>query len=240
MAPPRIPNIKHLAFDLYGTLLTSNAGGSYTLPEREKILRRHLALPNLPGYSLVTHFENLIAQDHASSRKSGIDFPEVEIRKIWNRFFESLKLPLPADLESFITTYEHLINPVTLMPGTLEILSHPFTCAFVSNAQFYTPPILAQLGIPTPKITLYSFESGHAKPGRYLFEKLAQKLSPAETLYLGNDRLNDIAPAHQCGFRTALFSGDSTSYRPHDHRLDLPRPDATISEFAQISEILGE
>ncbi|MGC6427091.1 MAG: HAD family hydrolase [Akkermansiaceae bacterium] len=242
MALSKISGIKHLAFDLYGTLLTSHAGGSFSLSERERTLRKHLnshAIIGLPSFSLVTHFENLIAQDHAHSRRGGIDFPEVEIRKIWARFFESLRLTPPAHLETFIIEYEDLINPVALIPGALKILAHPLSRALVSNAQFYTPLILKDLGIPTPEVALYSYETGHAKPGTHLFEKLTESVPPSETLYVGNDRLKDIAPAHQCGFRTALFSGDSSSYRPYHHRNDLPEPNIVIKEITQILEAIS-
>ena len=111
-----ISGIKHLAFDLYGTLLFSDAGGSFSLHQREETLRNHLSASGfheLPHFSLVTHFQNLIAQDHARSRKSGIDFPEVEIRSIWTRFFESLKLTPPDELEPFI------IDPTKLLGNDL-------------------------------------------------------------------------------------------------------------------------
>ncbi|MEN8693525.1 MAG: HAD family hydrolase [Akkermansiaceae bacterium] len=240
---PLLTGIKHLAFDLYGTLLISKAGGSYSIHEREFTLRNHLAEYNysqLPIFPLVTHLENIIAQDHAHSRKNGIDFPEVEIRHIWPRFFDSLKLTPPTELERFIIEYENLTNPVSPAPGSLEILTHPLTRAFVSNAQFYTPLILTQLELPAPNITLYSYQAGHAKPGRHLFDALAKSIPPSETLYIGNDRLKDIAPAHHCGFRTALYAGDQNAFRPYAHRTDLPQPDVLITSLDQIHQILGE
>jgi putative hydrolase of the HAD superfamily len=38
-------------------------------------------------------------------------------------------------------------------------------------------------------------------------------LSTAACLYVGNDMLNDIYPAKQLGFQTALFAGDKRSLR---------------------------
>lgn len=243
MTAQTISGIKYFAFDLYGTLLTSNAGGLFDWQQREQTLRSHLAahdIHQLPNFSLVAHLENLVAQDHAHSRESGIDFPEVEIREIWARFFKSLNLSIAGDLDAFIISYEQLINPIAIMPGAEEVLRHPFSKAIISNAQFYTAGFLEELGLPTPEITHYSYQEKQSKPGTYLFEKLAESLPPSETLYVGNDRLKDITPAVQCGFRTALFAGDQHSFRPHSHRQDLPQPDATITELTQIFQLCEE
>ena len=96
------------------------------------------------------------------------------------------------------------------------------------------------LGFPTLKHTIYSCNWAQAKPGKFLFQKLARSLPPEKTLYLGNDLLKDIAPAAACGFKTALFAGDERSLKLPSHRQDLPQPDAIVTELTQISNILGE
>jgi FMN phosphatase YigB (HAD superfamily) len=48
-----------------------------------------------------------------------------------------------------------------------------------------------------------------------LSDRLAGRgISPAETLYIGNDPLQDIVTAAACGFKTALFTGHPDSIRP--------------------------
>lgn len=234
-----LDGIKHLVFDLYGTLLISGVGEKFSFHMREKILRASLE-GHLPDFSLIVHFENLIAQSHAKSRKTGIDFPEVDIRDIWAKFFSTLKLNTPNNLDDFILRYELATNPCWLMPGVEKLLNHPLSRGIISNAQFYTPLIMSRFGFPHLEHTLFSYEHGEAKPGTFLFKTLAQKLNPEETLYLGNDRLKDVAPAATCGFKTALFAGDQRSLRLHSHRKDLPEPDAILTSLSQIPQLLGE
>jgi putative hydrolase of the HAD superfamily len=78
-----------------------------------------------------------------------------------------------------------------------------------------------------PELTILSYQHGLAKPSPELFQILSDRLAgrgitPAETLFIGNDPLQDIIPAAAAGFRTALFTGHSESLRPGechpDHR----------------------
>ena len=61
-------------------------------------------------------------------------------------------------------------------------------------------------------------------------------ISAAEALYVGNDMLNDITPAHALGFRTALFAGDARSLRlrENDERVAGIEPDLVLTDLAQI------
>jgi putative hydrolase of the HAD superfamily len=84
-----------------------------------------------------------------------------------------------------------------------------------------------------------------AKPSTYLFEKVLKRLErmgiPAEeTLYVGNDMLNDIYAAQQLGLLTVLFAGDKRSLRL---RRDVPQcagvhPDAVITDLSQLLNLL--
>lgn len=240
---PILRGIKHLVFDVYGTLLITGADVPASLHEREKTLRQFVTDYNsdpLPDFFLSVHLENLIAKSHAKSRKAGVGYPEVNIRDIWVEFFTSLRLAGPTNLDRFILNYELETNHSWPMPGAQDIMSHPLSAGIISNAQFYTPQIMGAFELPELEHTLFSYEHGEAKPGTFLFKKLAQKVPPAETLYLGNDRLKDIAPAAMCGFKTALFAGDQRSLSLHSHRKDLPEPDAIVISLSQISQILGE
>lgn len=123
----------------------------------------------------------------------------------------------------------------------------------ISNAQFFTPYLfdwflgsnLEDLGFD-PDITLFSYQLNRAKPSLNLFQLAAERLKqegiPAHTaLYLGNDMLNDIYPAHRIGFQTALFAGDARSLRL---RKDHPRcknlsPDLVITRLDQVPDFLS-
>ena len=236
--PGQFQNIKCLAFDLYGTLLISAAGGDSL--DRESILRDLLPLESLPETPLVPILHDLVKEDHLKSREQGIEFPEVDILEIWDRFFSRLSLPNP-DLPRFALHYELLTNPVWPMPGFDALPSH-LPLALISNAQFYTPLLMEEL-LPLEfeeDLTFFSYQHRQAKPGTFLFEKLAESLkarniSPSETLYIGNDHKKDVIPAQQTGFPSVLFAGDTRSLRTSP---DLPAPDAIITHLSQINDLL--
>ena len=122
----------------------------------------------------------------------------------------------------------------------------------ISNAQFFTGllfPALTGCSLPDwgceNTLAFLSYEHGQAKPGTYLYELAARELArrgikPAETLFVGNDMLNDIAPASRCGFRTALFAGDQRSLRMRagDPRVNGIEADIVITELPQLQTCL--
>jgi len=254
---PHFPNIRCLSFDIYGTLIISGSGdiGVNAATHKEELLRDLISSYGLapPTQDLVSLFHQLISEDHQSRRDQGIDFPEVEIREIWQRFFEALQLPAP-DLAEFAVRYELLTNPVWPMPGLQEIIdvanSRNLVLSIVSNAQFCTPLLFEAFLGKTPvalgfqeDLSVYSYQHRQAKPGTALYQKLATALSkrgirPEETLYIGNDALNDVHPASLTGFRTALFAGSARSLRLREDHSDLRPPDSVITSLSSISGVL--
>ncbi|NNM29083.1 MAG: HAD family hydrolase, partial [Akkermansiaceae bacterium] len=257
-ALPAIDGIRCVAFDIYGTLFISGSGdiGHSDAGANERALRDILAAHGIAApagdASLTARFTAAIAADHDRSRKSGIDFPEVEIRDIWRELLGDH----PDDLiESVAVAYECACNPVWPMPGALDLLTalkdRGLALAIVSNAQFYTPFLfeglldrsIDDLGFD-PDLSFFSCRFKRAKPSAWLYEQLrdaltAQSIAPEEVLYVGNDALKDIHPAAQTGFRTALFAGDRRSLRlREDHPEPLLPPDAIVTALAQIPTLI--
>ena len=122
----------------------------------------------------------------------------------------------------------------------------------ISNAQFYTPLFMEWfLGRPMtdlgfdPELMIYSYQQQQAKPSLSLFRLAAARLKNKRipekaVIYLGNDMLNDIYPAHTVGFNTALFAGDARSLRlrAKDPRCKNLSPDLIITELLQILDHL--
>lgn len=253
--------IKAVIFDLYGTLFISGSGDIGIASENRKedalqnILRKHeVSVPE--NYSVSAQLISLINEDHAESKLAGITFPEVEIRTIWKKLLSSLGHPNFSikEIERIALEYETVVNPVWPMPELKETLSQihqrGLQTGIVSNAQFYTPLMFEafyeqtphELGF-APELCFYSYETKQAKPGTHLFQLLKDALllkgiTPEETLYVGNDLLNDIYPAHQLGFITVLSACDQRSLRLRTE-LDLPQPDAVITELAQLRSMLS-
>lgn len=259
---PRIPGIRCVVFDVYGTLLVSGAGelaagsGESESP-RKRAFQRVLSEYGPPkGHrlqqavaDLERRYRETIEAAHRSARAAGALQPEVDVRDIWRRILPDAS----AGPEECALTYELAANPVWPMPRALDTISElrrrGFQVAVVSNAQFYTPVLLEtlfdrsleDLGIAP---AIWSWEHGVAKPDPRLFRHLGERL-PASTsldmtLYVGNDMLNDVATAHGAGAKTVLFAGDRRSLRLRhgDPRVAGIAPDATVTQLSQLLEIV--
>lgn len=212
-------------FDIYGTLLGSAAGEIHPDPA----------------------LRDLIAKAHGASPHP---FPEIDIREIHAALHPEL---VPEEIEALAIIHERKANPVTPMPGAGDILrqlaAKGILLGLISNAQFYTVPILEEalgatltdLGID-PGLCCFSYLERRAKPDPWLFEILRDKLArrgiPAsDVLYIGNDVRNDIDPARATGFRTTLFAGDPTSLRLRGRRLDDSGADQVIHDLRELHNL---
>lgn len=201
-----------------------------------------------------------IQQTHDARRKQGIGCPEVDIRDEWQRVLEVLHDEClidgtisPEAVLRVSLEYEFRVNPVWPMPGMLETVralrEKQMRLGIVSNAQFYTllmfPALLGhshvELGF-TPELCAWSFQKLEAKPSPNLFQDILTRLRenygvmPENTLYVGNDMLNDIWTASQWGLKTALFAGDQRSLRlrEHDSRCAGFQPDLIVTDLNQL------
>lgn len=258
---PRQDGIRAVVFDVYGTLLISASGdislaseGAQGAAAYEAILAADLP-PVADGAEIAERLKTQITAAHAASASAT---PEVEIREIWRQLLADEDLQLDdQQLAELAIQYECRVNPVWPMPGMTEVLEHLAgsgrVLGIVSNAQFFTPLAmqalsgrsLEELGFAS-ELCIWSFVHREAKPGQYLYRRSADSLAargiePREVLYVGNDMLNDIWPAGQLGFRTALFAGDARSLRRRDGdpRVAAVAPDAVITELKQLLYILG-
>ncbi len=261
-SPPPMEGVRAVLFDIYGTLFVS-ASGDIGPADRggrdEAAFRAALEaaggdagrLP--PGFSGSRRYREVIAAHHAAARARGVEWPEVEILEVWEEVLSAAGMAV--DLPRLAVEYECRTNPVWPMPGLLEVVrevvGHGLLVGIVSNAQFYTPLLFpALLGTPLgelgfrPEFCAWSWREGEAKPSPRLFagplEALREEwgIHPGEVLYLGNDMLKDILPAHRLGLRPVLFAGDRRSLRlrpehPHCRHLSA---DGVITDLRQLIE----
>jgi putative hydrolase of the HAD superfamily len=228
------------------------------------------AFPERPPASLKEEewaraFYDLIGKEHAAKRSKDVPQPEVDIRRIWQSLLTDMEV-LPrkfADTSNTATAaeeaalrFELAVNPVWPMPGSDEILRRlrdgPYRSGIISNAQFYTPLCIEQLfrqslGDLGFAVTTWSYREGIAKPSPALFRIFLDRaraldgdLRGEEILYIGNDIRNDIAPARELGFRTALFAGDKRSLRLRRNDPELARvtPDVVLTDLGQLKYVL--
>lgn len=250
--------IKCILFDIYGTLFISGSGDigtakkiSQETDKIERLLEKFKIKRN--AKTLLNHFFDTIEKQHEKLRKKGIDFPEIEIDKIWTLILDFKNLDIAR---AFALEFELIVNPVYPMPNLKEVLrelkNRHITLGIISNAQFFTPFLfdwflksdLKNLGFE-PNLILFSYKFGHAKPSSFLFEVASSRLKDiniptGSVLYIGNDMLNDIYPAQKAAFKTGLFAGDARSLRL---RSDEPvcknlSADIVITDLIQLLDYL--
>lgn len=247
-------NIEAVLFDVYGTLFISASGDiSIAQAESEKVyslesLLLRYGIKDSPT-SVKQRLFDEITREHNRLKKEGIEYPEVHIDKIWKSV---IALKDIEEARRFSVEYELLVNPVYPMPNLLKTLSaikeRDIPMGMISNAQFFTQELfpaflnesLEALGFKKD-LLFYSYEYRQSKPGFALYENAAKallerKISVSNTLYIGNDMLNDIYPAHNVGFKTVLFAGDKRALRlrEDDARCKNIIPSLIINDLYQI------
>ena len=261
-----LDGIETVLFDIYGTLLISGSGdvGTAAAIDSAEALIQALIVSGYEGDHEragelgpeLLHAE--IEHWHEAALESGIDFPEVEISRVWKKVlerFQTLELLKPDDdtqkILRLAVEYECRVNPVWPMPDALKTIenlrSRGFRLGIVSNAQFYTPLIIEALfGKPLEalgfekELCVFSYRELKAKPAVELFQTLEEEVDWSKTLYVGNDMLNDIWTASQVGCRTCLFAGDQRSLRlrEKDKRCKKLVPDAVVDNLHQVTEMV--
>jgi len=250
--------IRCVLFDVYGTLFISGSGdigAPDSGPDRISEINELLKSYGLPqdARALLDGFHRAIEIRHSELRSKGIDFPEVRIDRIWQ---EVLQIDDQETAKRFAVEFEWISNPTYPMPHLADLLAacrkkEPLM-GIISNAQFYTPFLFRwfldedppALGFDSDLI-FYSYCYETAKPAASLFEMAAGRLAnrgirPNTVLYLGNDMLNDIYPASNAGFQTALFAGDQRSLRlrTEDPRCLGLKPDLVVTDLGQLIRLI--
>ncbi|QNN22818.1 HAD family hydrolase [Planctomycetales bacterium ZRK34] len=260
-------DIRAVLFDVYGTLIISGSGdiGISMAQDSASAFAAALKAVELSAESIdpqqgFARLHEAIQRHHAVRRTAGIEYPEVEIRDVWAEVLTAMGLTQlsPDTVEAMAVEYECRVNPTWPMPDLLSTLTalreRDLTLGIVSNAQFFTPLLfealadhdLVQLGFDLEQC-VYSFELLEAKPSTVLYEQAADRLRdhrgirPEQVLYVGNDMLNDITPAQQVGFKTALFAGDQRSLRLRlgDPRVVRTQPDLIVTTLASLPPLLS-
>lgn len=244
--------IKSVLFDVYGTLFVSGSG-DISISEKEAHERELARVLLKYGIEMDPHiayssYINCIKMEHERLKFRGIDYPEVKIDMIWKNvlnigIFKARKVAIE---------YETMVNPVWPMPGAYELLSQlkmkGVELGIISNAQFYTPVMFeALMGIPiyklgfNNKLVFFSYRYSTSKPSLNMFKLACENLrkiglKPENTIYVGNDILNDIKPAIEVGFKSVLFAGDKRSLRlrEDDSRCFDITPDIIVTSLINI------
>jgi putative hydrolase of the HAD superfamily len=263
-----LPRMRAVLFDVYGTLFISAAGdiGSAQAqrPETYQEAAREAGVPLHPAFTsaLAASYRATCARLQAAQRGAGVAAPEVDVRRVWrlvlDEFSRSGGLIGPVTdeaIERLAIEVECRCNPVWPMPGARETIAalraRGVRLGLVSNAQFYTPLLFEALLGDTPEalgfepaLCAWSYALGEAKPSSRLIEGVLLNLleqygiSSSQTLFVGNDLLNDVLPAARSHVRTALFAGDARSLRlrEEDARCAGVKPDLVIAALSELAD----
>ena len=209
------------------------------------------------GHQLIASFRDKVQQIHQVKQQQGIPWPEVDVRQIWREIIgdsDAIGSEKVRQIDRWAIEYESQTNPVWPMPNATDCIdrlgSANLTLGIISNAQFYTPllfPALLNKQLEDLEIAAemqyYSYREGRAKPDPWMFQQAARALAhkgitSRQTLYVGNDMRNDILPASQIGFRTALFAADRRSLRlrENDPRIAQIVPDIIVTNLQEVVE----
>lgn len=204
-------------------------------------------------------FQSEVEEAYNKRRLRGVNHPEIDIREVWQRLIDRWRNAqwirgfLGEDtVERAACEYECQINPIWPMPQVRETLhwlhDQGYIVGVVSNAQFFTPLLfraffdtpMEGLGI-NPHCCAWSYQVGEQKPSLNLFREAfhaleSQGIQHNETLYVGNDARDDLAPAKEMGMKTALFAGDQRMATLEQETFQLA--DAVLTQLSQIKQIL--
>ena len=223
--------IQCVLFDIYGTLFISGSGDIRAARKSSSPIQKlkqlvHKYDVGKSPQALVAELHHAIEFNHRRLKDTGIDYPEIEIDEIWQQILEIDDIQL---IHKFAIEFELIVNPVYPMPNLENLLAacrqQNLAMGIISNAQFFTPLLfewfldapMEKLGFDSELIFL-SYRLGYAKPSETIFKMAASAIKAkgfdtTAALFVGNDMLNDIYPARQLGFQTALFAGDARSLR---------------------------
>jgi putative hydrolase of the HAD superfamily len=269
----KIDGVKAVLFDVYGTLFISGSGdvGTAAATDTAEALTQALVVSGFEGELEQAGaigkdmLKTEILEWHKAGHDAGVDYPEVEITKVWKTIIDTLcntetLTTVAPDLDMIrrlSLEYECRVNPAYPMPGSIETLTRlkerEHILGIVSNASFYTPLLFSAFFEQSvedcgfdPDCCIWSYKELKAKPSKALFPKAGKflkekyNISLNETVYVGNDMLNDIYCAKIAGCKTVLFAGDQRSLRlrENDERCLAITPDAVITSLPQLMEII--
>lgn len=223
--------VRGVGFDLDHTLAIDN--------RLERVAFLHLLeiLLREGGRSVGTLTDEIDAIDDLLHRQRSGDFSiEVAVQR-----FVAVRgiAPTQWHADTFKDTAVRMVDDfVVPLPGAKETLhalrEREIVAAVLSNGWNPLQQRKAErVGFRGP--VLVSSEIGEQKPSMHAFKALEKTLgvSPAHTVYVGDDPRCDIQGAKEAGMHTVWIDWERQSYPP-----GLQRPDYTIAHLAELLELV--
>ena len=235
--------LRHILFDLYGTLvhITTDEHAPQTSAAFERWIEGRFgrsAAERERARPFAWDLRDIQPGPGAHAEPDLAPVVQAHLRKVAGR--EPSPVEIREAAEAFRAASRRELSRV---PGALEALRalrQKFGIGLVSNAQLlFTLPELRQVGLPTELFDplVISSQAGVRKPSPRIFEQALERAraAPSEVLYVGNDPKDDVDGAAAVGLRTCRVDD------PRQQGEGAHRPDLRLRSVAELAAaILGE
>lgn len=227
--------------------------------------------PGPPWQQLLAQFNRMIDDSRLAGTTVPGEENEINLVTIWRMILERLKSDYTwerefyGNLEQYAEKvaffYHSCLQGVAAYPNALKAMdavadaglvqglacdAQPFSIVHLVRAlsKQGDPPSLAEL--LNRDCLSVSFRLGVKQPSATLMRNAMRQLekhdiSPDHVLFVGSRIHDEIAPAKQAGFWTALFAGDKNSLQASAADMQDPalRPDRILTNLGQIRQIVS-
>jgi len=200
--------IKHLSFDLWGTIFKSNP--SYSAA-RAEIIQTVYEDHVLDINQIDLAFKQVSWQVNTFQKRYAREVPyEFKHMLVLDR----LKIGPDACDNAYLSLFDKLVlehPPILIYPKCVDLINNfragaSDALSIVSNTQFVKGKVLLQVlknyGVDTSRINcFFSDEIGMCKPDPLIYFNVVMlnKHAAKETLHIGDDPITDLVPARKAG-----------------------------------------
>ncbi|MBR7138519.1 MAG: HAD family hydrolase [Lentisphaeria bacterium] len=228
---------KALLFDINGTvtdILTSESD-----EELYRVTANFLKFNGVsvsPGELKALYFDLNRQQRHESPE----EFPEFDVKKIFQTVIEEYgdhaHVPVNLAVQAatvFRAASQYRLEPYTGVTEVLTMMKKRYHLAAVSDGQsLWARPELRMAGLEKFfEFVIVSGDHGFRKPDKRMFTMALEKLhiTPAETIYVGNDMYRDVYGAKNAGIKSIFFKSNQG-----EHGFCGAEPDYIIYNFNEL------
>ncbi|GAB0094334.1 Rhythmically expressed gene 2 protein [Sergentomyia squamirostris] len=125
-----------------------------------------------------------------------------------------------------ISSADHLVG---------DIKSAGKTVGVITNSDPRVRTVVKNLQLPEFDFVLCSFDIGHQKPSRKIFDRALEVagdgIKASESLHVGNTPLLDYVGAREAGWSGVLITNQSDKWMDHSDHIDSTKVYSTLKEF---------
>ena len=239
---------KNYIFDLYGTLIDINTNEwNISLWKKMAEFYGFYEAFYTPKELKEAFFEQYRAKEEKLKKKTGIDYPEIEIQKVFKKLFKIKGVKVDIHTCEVACKFFRIMSTkyIKLYDGVIEFLDdlrkNGKNIYLLSNAQqIFTEYEMRFLGIYDKfDGIVFSSDEGCRKPSKEFFDIVLDRynLKKEESIMIGNDALSDIYGAHNAGLASLYIH---TNISPQDVKKDELLSDYTIMDgnFSKIPKMI--